>query len=715
MKILRIFGLILLAISLCLSACGEIENPIEPTPDQKPEEVKSEITIDADIITNGLSFTSATGEKSISFTTNEDWTLSIATTQNGDAWCSASTTSGAKGDATVKFSVTENTSYDDRSVSVTIKSGTASKTFTITQKYAEALLLTTNKYEVGKDGGTIEIEVKSNINYEMVIADNAKSWISETATRAMTTHKHNLNISANKDGNKREGEIHFKSGDRVETVKVYQAGNPTLILSENEYFVEATGGIISVHIRSNVDFEVQMPDVDWITEVSTRAMSSHYLEYNIAPNEESDIRSAEIIFYDMNSDLKETLKVVQEQKDAIIISEKNISVESEGGIIEVKVKSSVDFQVHPYHDWVSVVETRALTESSVFLSIDKNTGISDRSTKVEFVNYSEGIYEIVVITQHCSTLEAAVTIEEAGTLKKLLGDDYKKVASLKITGPINGDDIYNLRKMLGCRDFSAENWGCLRKLDLSEASIVEGGESYDGSYYGYTTNNIIGSSMFDYSENLQEIQLPQNITAIEGHAFCGCKNLKDIVLPDSVTSLGNWAFGNCQLSSITIPRSLTSISQAAFCYGTDSNVGTAVHIKDLEAWLNIDFEWYHSNPLANGGKLYLNGDELTELTIPESVTEINNFAFYGCDNIVKVIMGEWVTLIGAGAFTNCYNISEFYCYATTPPRLDYTWDSAGNYATAFGKNGLYWATLYVPERCSSKYSGWGFRSVIEME
>ena len=138
MKTLRLFGMLLLAISLCLSTCGEIENPIEPTPDPKPEEVKSEITIDADIITNGLSFTSATGEKSISFTTNEDWTLSIATTQNGDAWCSASTTSGTKGNVNVKFSVTENISYDDRSVSVTIKSGTASKTFTITQKKAPA-------------------------------------------------------------------------------------------------------------------------------------------------------------------------------------------------------------------------------------------------------------------------------------------------------------------------------------------------------------------------------------------------------------------------------------------------------------------------------------------------------------------------------------------------------------------------------------------------
>ena len=222
MKTTKLLGIALLAISLGLSGCDEIETPVEPTPNPKPEEVKSEIIIDADIITNGLSFTSEKGEKSISFTTNEDWTLSIAATPSGDAWCSASTTSGAKGNVNVKFSVTENTSYDDRSVSVTIKSGTASKTFTITQKYAEALLLTTNKYELSQEGGTIEIEVKANIDYEMEIAESAKDWITEATTRVLSTYKHSLNIATNEEVEKREGEIYFKSGDKVEIVKVYQ-------------------------------------------------------------------------------------------------------------------------------------------------------------------------------------------------------------------------------------------------------------------------------------------------------------------------------------------------------------------------------------------------------------------------------------------------------------------------------------------------------------
>ena len=381
MKTLRLFGMLLLAISLCLSACGEIENPIEPTPDPKPEEVKSEITIDADIITNGLSFTSATGEKSISFTTNEDWTLSIATTQNGDAWCSASTTSGTKGNANVKFSVTENTSYDDRSVSVTIKSGTASKTFTITQKYAEALLLTTNKYELSQDGGTIEIEVKANIDYEMEIAESAKDWITEAKTRALTTYKHTLTIATTEEVEKREGEIYFKSGDKIETVKIYQEGAEAIIvLSQKEYTVSDTGETISVDIKSNIEYDVQMPDVDWISvETPTRGMSSHTLKYIVSPNEGYDSRTAEIIFYDKNSDLKETVKIVQVQKDAILVAQNEYIVEPDGCNLEFEINTNVDFEVSMSVDWIKQgAATRGLESKPLFFTIEENTNDEPR-------------------------------------------------------------------------------------------------------------------------------------------------------------------------------------------------------------------------------------------------------------------------------------------------------------------------------------------------
>lgn len=398
MKTFRIVGFALFAILMCLSACSSGgDDPIEPTP--QPEIIKSEITIDPSIITNGLSFTNEKGEQSISFSTNESWTLSVASTTSGTTWCTASATSGSKGTATVQFDVAENTTYDNRNVSVTIKSGTASKTFTISQKGVDALLVTTDKYEVSQEGGTIEIEVKANISYKMEISETAKDWIKESSSRALTTYKHKLDIAINEDFEKREGEITFKSGDKVEIVKVYQAGGAILLLSQNEINVSDKGDIISVDIRSNIEFGVKMPNVDWIVdEASSRGMSSHTLRYIVEPNEGYDNRSAEIIFYDKNGSLKDTLKVIQTQKDVIILAKSEYTVDSKTNQLDFTLNTNVDYKVETSVDWIKQTsESRALKEDKLSFIIDENTSEKDRESVITIS--SENISQTIKVIQ----------------------------------------------------------------------------------------------------------------------------------------------------------------------------------------------------------------------------------------------------------------------------------------------------------------------------
>lgn len=110
--------------------------------------------------------------------------------------------------------------------------------------------------------------------------------------------------------------------------------------------------------------------------------------------------------------------------------------------------------------------------------------------------------------------DGVVSLSEAGTMKQLLGDDYLSITSLKIVGPINGDDVYYLRKMEK-----------LITLDLSKASIVEGGEwYYENSSYKryYTSKNLIGDYMFRGCTNLQNVMLPNGITSIGDYAFFDC-------------------------------------------------------------------------------------------------------------------------------------------------------------------------------------------------
>ena len=113
--------------------------------------------------------------------------------------------------------------------------------------------------------------------------------------------------------------------------------------------------------------------------------------------------------------------------------------------------------------------------------------------------------------------------------------------------------------------------------------------------------------------------------------------------------------GMDKLTSMTIPNSVTSIGSSAF-YNCSSL--TSVHITDLAAWCNIDFVGYSANPLCYAHKLYLNGELVKDLVIPNSVTSIGEYAFYDCSSLTSVTIGESVTSIGSSAFYNCSSLTS---------------------------------------------------------
>ncbi|MBR5638301.1 MAG: leucine-rich repeat protein, partial [Muribaculaceae bacterium] len=118
--------------------------------------------------------------------------------------------------------------------------------------------------------------------------------------------------------------------------------------------------------------------------------------------------------------------------------------------------------------------------------------------------------------------------------------------------------------------------------------------------------------------------------------------------------IGQLVFSRCCFTSITIPKSVTHIGLWAFDACNDL---TQVNITDLTAWCNIDFEGSNSNPLAKANNLFVNGNKVTNLVIPNSVTTINNYAFNGC-SMNSVTIPSTVTSIGDNAFRNCSQLSS---------------------------------------------------------
>ena len=166
----------------------------------------------------------------------------------------------------------------------------------------------------------------------------------------------------------------------------------------------------------------------------------------------------------------------------------------------------------------------------------------------------------------------------------------------------------------------------------------------------------IGSGAFIDCSGLTSVTIPNTVTSIGSGAFSRCSGLTSVTIPNSVTSIGSGAFDGCSgLTSVTIPNSVTEIGDKAFsgCSGL-----TKAEFASVESLCNIKFVYLYSNPLYYAHHLYINGEEVKDLVIPNSVTSIGGFAFYNCSGLTSVTIPNSVTSIGEGAFKGCSGLTR---------------------------------------------------------
>ena len=162
----------------------------------------------------------------------------------------------------------------------------------------------------------------------------------------------------------------------------------------------------------------------------------------------------------------------------------------------------------------------------------------------------------------------------------------------------------------------------------------------------------IGKSSFFGCTALTNVILSNGLASIKESAFYGCEALTNITIPDTVTAIERDVFKNCNnLDTITLGANIESIGIDAFASTAITNV---YYNGTIEKWCKIVFESSNSNPGQFQLKNELGGYlELTEITIPNTITSIGNYQFENFDSIKKVILPNTIESIGERAFRGC--------------------------------------------------------------
>lgn len=327
----------------------------------------------------------------------------------------------------------------------------------------------------------------------------------------------------------------------------------------------------------------------------------------------------------------------------------------------------------------SLTRINAKMKDPVAIGEDTFTGLDYDKCELLVPEGSAEAYRQAAVWSNFNNITdiTVVVTVNAGLLQYMIeknDKNYKnKITRLKVIGPIGIYDIQYIREMAGCwlEESGKKTDGNLQYLDLQEAKLVGSDISINvytkGSNQGETNtiectakiepdgndfsnlfrnvsklNTVImpeyltttGSGTFMDSP-LSSITLPKNLTSIDDNAFNGCGGLRDISIPSGVTSIGKGAFKGCSLKEFTLPKQVTEITDEMF-------------------WnCSLQHIYLHDGLKSIGNYAFANS-ALKEINIPNSVAYIGDNCFQGCGGLEEVvILSDQITEIPNEAFADC--------------------------------------------------------------
>ena len=257
-----------------------------------------------------------------------------------------------------------------------------------------------------------------------------------------------------------------------------------------------------------------------------------------------------------------------------------------------------------------------------------------------------------------------VVLTAPGQLETIIGADVYEFAALAFSGPMNGDDLRFLRRMMGREADGSAGRGRLADVDMTEVSIVSGGGSYDGSRF--TASGVVGQGLFAGCAALTSVALPASATTIEADALSGCASLRSITIPASATSVSPSA-GCSALTAI-------SVSPRNSVYRSVDGVLLNVAATEI-VWFPMGKTGDYTLPqtITRIGDRAFQGCSVTRFTLTDAVTSLGQAAFAG-SQVEEVSLGNGLRTVPTGTFQGCARLRTVRLGSATELVSDYAFD-----------------------------------------
>ena len=503
MKIFR-----LLTASLLIAVCAELGSC------SSEEEIPTLLEIDCqqaeNFLSEGIIASPFQCYFEITVTANKSWTSTINYNDSQKDWCEYHPASmditndmSMSTFTNVRLMIAQNTSGEERSATITITTGDISKSFTIKQKQNDVISLSTDLIKSNSNGGNYQIEVTSNIDYDVQIPTEHQDWVKfSNRTKAISTNNIEFTIAPNLNYDKRECDIYIitKNGIVTESLApslhILQLPKSLIELDKLQETFPKEGGNAIFLLTTNTEYEVVIDKTySWIKLDKIENAQAKVQKLYISVSETETPRTGVVLIKDKNSDLIQELSITQTNKSA----SKSVEVQTAGTLFSL-IDESEKYQI------------TSLTVSGRLNSNDISF-INDLLLKSK-----GGKGKIIAVDLYNTLIDKSYGTDEEID-KSMFGNTLiKNIILPKYTRSIGWDAFRN----------------CIQLETIQIPSKI----------------SYIGASAFNYCTSLKTITFEGNsLTHIDNWAFSDCP-IKSIYIPASVIQIGWGAFSCPQLQEI---------------------------------------------------------------------------------------------------------------------------------------------------------------------